>query len=133
MGRKPLVYASCVVMALFYCGMAAAPGVEVVFPLCILFGVGNGMYLSVDYALACDVLPSLETAAESLGVWGVAAFLGSTGGPLLAGPLLQAVSSAARQDAGPEQYAQPGYTAVMLLGAGYVACAGAFLTSVKAR
>ena len=46
------------------------------------------MFLSVDYALACDVLPSLENAAQNLGVWGVYAFPGSTLGPLVAGPLL---------------------------------------------
>lgn len=46
------------------------------------------MFLSVDYALACDTLPSLESAAQGLGVWGVSAFLGSTTGPLIAAPLL---------------------------------------------
>lgn len=40
-------------------------------------GVGNGAYLSVDYALACDTLPSKEHAAKFLGIWGVAAFIGT--------------------------------------------------------
>ena len=96
------------------------------------------MFLSVDYALACDVLPSLEHAAQSLGVWGVSAFLGSTLGPLIAGPLLthfggcwtaDCAATAAEQ----HQYSTPGYVAVMLLGAVYVICAGLMLRTVKAR
>ena len=138
LGRKPLVYASCLVMAVVYIGFALAPSMLMVLVLTVGWGMGNGMFLSVDYALACDVLPSLEHAAQSLGVWGVSAFLGSTLGPLIAGPLLthfggcwtaDCAATAAEQ----HQYSTPGYVAVMLLGAVYVICAGLMLRTVKAR
>lgn len=99
----------------------------------ILFGLGNGIFLSVDYALATDVLPSLDSAAESLGVWGVSAFLGSTIGPLIAGPLLELVSFA-RPAQGDVEYSRAGYTAVMILGAFYCGLAGVILArTVQAR
>ena len=66
LGRKPLVYASCLVMAVVYIGFALAPSMLMVLVLTVGWGMGNGMFLSVDYALACDVLPSLEHAAQSL-------------------------------------------------------------------
>ena len=92
-------------------------------------GIGNGMFLSVDYALACDTLPSLESAAQGLGVWGVSAFLGSTLGPLIAAPLLAYFG----WTSSPERYSSTGYTAVNLAGAIYVICAGGFLCFVKRR
>jgi MFS family permease len=129
LGRKPLVFASCAVMAVVYIGFAFSPNINMVIVLTIGWGMGNGMFLSVDYALACDVLPSLEHAAQSLGVWGVSAFLGSTLGPLIAGPLLTHFGSTTATD----QYSTPGYVAVMLLGAVYVICAGLMLRTVRER
>ena len=75
------------------------------------------------------MLPSLEEAAQNLGVWGVSAFLGSTIGPLIAGPLLTHFGSTPST----EEYSTPGYVAVMLLGAVYVTCAGLMLRTVQAR
>ena len=189
-GRKPLVYASCVMMAGVYLGFAMAPRIDVVLWLGVgcectrpraahqreaqrkhisargahertacfhltstavapslspnpslspthpippasplTDGLGNGMFLSVDYALACDTLPSLESAAQGLGVWGVSAFLGSTLGPLIAAPLLAYFG----WTSSPERYSSTGYTAVNLAGAVYVACAGFFLCFVSRR
>jgi len=128
-GRKPLVYAACAIMAIVYCGFAMSPSIEYVLLLGVGFGFGNGMFLSVDYALACDVLPSFETAAQGLGVWGVSAFLGSTIGPLIAGPLLAYFGWTPN----PERYASAGYLAVNAVGAMYVSMAAFFLRNVSAR
>lgn len=87
------------------------------------------MFLSVDYALACDVLPSLEHAAQSLGVWGVSAFLGSTLGPLVAGPLLTQFGSIPNSDS----FSTTGYRIVMALGVVYVACAALLMRFISAR
>eukprot|EP00965_Chrysotila_dentata_P066741 2209738-Pleurochrysis_carterae.AAC.2 len=83
------------------------------------------MFLSVDYALACDVLPSLEHAAQSLGVWGVSAFFGSTLGPLVAGPLLTYVG----RTESPESCATPSLSAGACARA--YACARACATSPR--
>ena len=114
---------------LVYCGFAMSPGIDCILFLGVGFGIGNGMFLSVDYALACDVLPSFETAAQGLGVWGVSAFLGSTVGPLLAGPLLAYFGWTPN----PERYASTGYLAVNVVGAVYVSMAAFFLRYVRAR
>lgn len=127
LGRKPLVYAACALMALVYVGFAFEPSVSGLIGLGVAYGIGNGMFLSVDYALACDVLPSFDNAAQSLGVWGVSAFLGSTLGPLAAGPLLTYFG---RTDS-PDHYSSFGYIIVMATGAIYVTFAAVLLRNVK--
>ena len=129
LGRKPLVYASCLVMAVVYIGFALAPSMLMVLVLTVGWGMGNGMFLSVDYALACDTLPSNESAAQSLGVWGVSAFLGSTLGPLIAAPLLAYFG----WTASPDHYSSTGYMALNIAGAIYVCLAALFLAFVRAR
>eukprot|EP00756_Hemistasia_phaeocysticola_P030396 Hpha_TRINITY_DN16284_c5_g6::TRINITY_DN16284_c5_g6_i1::g.12917::m.12917 len=86
-GRKPLVYMACFVMCLVYIGFLEATrfdnAILVIYFVAALYGLGNGCYLSVDLALAIDCLPFPEDAAKDLGVWGVAAFVGSAVGPML--------------------------------------------------
>lgn len=128
-GRKPLVYCSCALMAAVYGGFALSPTIDVVLWLGVGYGIGNGMFLSVDYALACDTLPSLESAAQGLGVWGVSAFLGSTVGPLIAAPLLAYFG----WTASPERYSSSGYMAINIAGAIYVLLAAVFLAFVNEK
>ena len=128
-GRKPLVYTSCAMMALVYVSFALSPPIDYVLVLGVGYGLGNGMFLSVDYALACDTLPSNESAAQSLGVWGVSAFLGSTLGPLIAAPLLAYFG----WTASPDHYSSTGYMALNIAGAIYVCLAALFLAFVRAR
>mmetsp|Transcript_9241 Transcript_9241/g.29736 ORF Transcript_9241/g.29736 Transcript_9241/m.29736 type:complete len:196 (-) Transcript_9241:247-834(-) len=129
LGRKPLVYASCALMGAVYVGFTLQPPVEVLLVLGVAYGCGNGVFLSVDYALACDVLPSSESSAQSLGVWGVSAFLGSTLGPLAAGPLLTYFGRTATAD----RFSPRGYVVVMLSGAVYVAFAALLLRNVREK
>jgi MFS family permease len=110
-------------------GFAFEPSVRGLLALGVAYGVGNGMFLSVDYALACDVLPSFDNAAQSLGVWGVSAFLGSTLGPLAAGPML---SYFGRTES-PDHFSSFGYVIVMAMGAIYVSLAAFLLRNVNER
>lgn len=55
--RKPLVYLSCLIMALTFLGWINATEMYEVLAWSALFGIGNGMYLSIDYALACATMP----------------------------------------------------------------------------
>jgi len=128
-GRKPLVWTACAFMAIVYLGFACTPDLRTVLLLGVAYGIGNGVFLSVDYALACDTLPSFENAAQGLGVWGVSAFLGSTTGPLIAAPLLAYFG----WTTSPDHYSSGGYVAVNFAGACYVTCAALFLRYVKAR
>jgi len=112
--RTPIVYFSCVLMITVYAGWVAAFELWHIFAWSFLYGVANGAYLSVDYALACDTLPDREEhAAQALGVWGVAAFIGSTLGPVFSGPLLYALGSTDESDV----YSHNGYAALLACGA----------------
>ncbi|CAD7925704.1 unnamed protein product [Amoebophrya sp. A25] len=91
-------------------------GMEIMFLygcMCV-YGIGNGAYLAVDLALALDCLPNAEAAAQSLGIWGVSAFLGLAVGPLLWGGALE-MSGGKTLDDGVRVYPYTGY-AYMLLG-----------------
>lgn len=62
-GRKPLVYAACIAIAVCYYGWLGSAflpgfwGVLGVFLVGGLYGAASSCYQSVDYALALDVLP----------------------------------------------------------------------------
>eukprot|EP00659_Diplonema_papillatum_P018090 gene18090-27860_t len=94
--RKSMIYFACAVMACVYVMFISAPVffnrpkvLLAVYATAAVYGVGNGCYLAVDYALALDVLPSKSTSGQDLGVWGIAAFLGSSIGPVMWGAVLK--------------------------------------------
>lgn len=72
-GRKPLVYVSCIVQAASMAAMAWTPHTNFLL-ICIFvfcFGLGLGLYTAVDWALIVDVLPSDKNTAKDLGIWQV--------------------------------------------------------------
>uniref|UniRef100_A0A6S8BXZ1 Major facilitator superfamily (MFS) profile domain-containing protein n=2 Tax=Aplanochytrium stocchinoi TaxID=215587 RepID=A0A6S8BXZ1_9STRA len=114
--RKPLVYLSCVIMSITFVGWIGAHHMIDVFLWAGVFGVANGTYLSVDYALACATMPDRGENARFLAVWGVAAFIGSTLGPFICGPALYLIGES--EDS--FHYRREGYAAVLLIGASFV-------------
>ena len=91
-GFKKLVIASCVMIGAVYAGFIGViwrPQMDFVYMLGLLFGVANGAFLAVDYALACDVLVNKDEIGRDMGLWGVGAFIGTTLGPIILGPMLQ--------------------------------------------
>lgn len=120
-GRKPLIYFSCMLMISTFILYVVAPkqAPDRVWPTVILaavlYGVGSGAYLSVDYAIALDCMPRGKSSAEAFGLWGVIGFLGSTIGPILGGWLLMIC----QEDGHPNEYNFMGYTLLMfVLGCG---------------
>lgn len=91
-GRKPLVSASAAAMALGSLVLLLRPSLPVVMGVGLLFGAGYGAYLSVEWALATDCLPSAGEAGRYLGLWGIAATLPQVIGPLVGGTILDRVS-----------------------------------------
>jgi len=125
-GRKVLVYLSSIVIVAAYVMFMFCRSLPMALLAGAIYGVGNGTYLSVDYALACDTLPSKEEAARYLGIWGVAAFIGTLLGPMLVGPTLLLFGDKGEVDEhGTPMYDIDGYVAIMSIG-----CVCMFLGSV---
>jgi MFS family permease len=63
--------------------------VPVIFAMGIVFGVGYGLYVAVDWAIASDVLPDREkSAGRDMGLWHVAFTLPPALAPAVFGPIL---------------------------------------------
>ena len=114
-GRKHLVKWCCLLCGCMYIGWGTMPRIESVLTISFFYGVGNGAFLVVDYALACDVLPSDADTAKDMGLWGVACFLGFSMGPCLCAPLLEYVGNKAIAGA-TAHYSQTGYALILAFG-----------------
>lgn len=127
-GRKPLVYMACLGMGAIYLFMPFFSGETLVMTLGFVWGVCNGCFVAVDFAIAIDTLPDKQEAAKFLGVWGVSAFVGTTVGPITGGLALYFFGQiedglggggpvAAGESLLTYRYSKYGYVAVMAFGA----------------
>jgi len=115
-GRKNAIYIACTVMAGVYVGYCFAHEWNYIVLLGVCYGAGNGIYISVDYALAVECLPNAEKeSAKDLALWGIAAFMGTMFGPCLCGPALYFFG----HEDNSTHYAFPGYVAIMLIAVVY--------------
>ena len=89
-GRKRFVYAAGVMqitVALYF--IAFYPTQQgIVLGLGALYGIGYGLYLAVDWALACDTIPDRAKAAKDMGLFHVAQTLPNSIIPALEGGLI---------------------------------------------
>ena len=86
--RKMMVRWGGLVMGLSALGFVLSHGMTQILVLSGLFGVGYGTYLSTDWALAVDVLPTGRDAAKDMGLWSISLTLSQTIATLIAGALL---------------------------------------------
>jgi MFS family permease len=114
--RKPFVTAAGLVMVVGLLLLALAPSIPVLVVAQGIIGLGAGAFLSVDQALATQVLPNPEDAAKDLGVLNMANALPQSIAPAIA-PAIIAFGATT---------ALGGYTTWYLFGA-LVALAGAIL------
>jgi len=78
LGRKPLIYLSCVVGSIGMLGTALAPTVQVTIAFAVLTGIATGAFLAVDWALMTDIIPK-ESSGRYMGMSNVAS---ATAGPI---------------------------------------------------
>lgn len=110
LGRRGIASGAGGLMAAMCAIFLLAPSLEFMLALGVVFGLGYGAFLSVEWALATDVLPSREAAARFLGLWGISATLPQVIGPTAGGLLLDPLN-AARSGVG--------YVVLFLIGTGY--------------
>jgi MFS family permease len=92
--RKPFVMGAGVACALGAWLVASAPTYEAFLAGMSLFGIGLGVYLSVDFALVTDVLPNRQDdAAKDLGLFNVASALPQSLAPAIASAILLSTGS----------------------------------------
>jgi MFS family permease len=94
--RKPFVYAAGALQALVASVLlfGLVRSMFVIFALGIVFGVGYGLYVAVDWALACDVLPDREKASgRDMGLWHIAFTLPPALAPAAFAPILHAFNT----------------------------------------
>src|SRR5256885_1029035 len=89
-GRKRFVYAAGamqITVALYF--IAFYPTQQgIVLGLGALYGIGYGLYLAVDWALACDTIPDRAKAAKDMGLFHVAQTLPNSIIPAIEGGLI---------------------------------------------
>ncbi len=120
-GRKPVIYASCVIGFVGVLLAALAPSIPIAIVGGALFGASAGTFLAVDWALMTDIIPK-ASSGRYMGLSNVA----TTASTLLAvasgGLVLDAVGAALGLDVGPR--------AAYLLGAVYYVVAAITLRPV---
>jgi len=71
-GRKRIVYIATAIMAIGAIGLAFCSNLNQAIYVGVFFGLGYGAYVSVDWALGTDVLPSQDEAGKDMAVWHIA-------------------------------------------------------------
>jgi MFS family permease len=68
-GRRPIVIAAGILQSIPLFGFIFYSSFSFVLLMAIVFGAGYGAYVSLDWALASDNLPSSSSHAKDLGKW----------------------------------------------------------------
>jgi MFS family permease len=100
LGRKPMIYAATVVAALGVTGVALAPSAWFAVASFVPFGIGIGVFMSVDWALMTDVIPK-ETAGRYMGILNAGTAVAAPLFLVVAGPTRDVVNALAGSDVGP--------------------------------
>jgi len=87
-GRKRVVYFAGGFMAVVGLIFILTQSLPIVLAAGAIFGLGYGAYISVDWALVADTLPSRRNYARDMGVWNISQSLPQVIAPVIGGPLL---------------------------------------------
>jgi len=109
-GRKPVIYASCIVGSLGLVIAGLAPSVPVALVGAALFGASAGTFLAVDWALITDIIPRVSSG-RYMGLSNVATGSSTVFAVMTGGLLLDLVNNVFGLGTGPR--------AAYLLGAAY--------------
>lgn len=71
-GKKPVIYFAGALTAAGALGFALTHSFTLAVLVALVFGLGYGAYISVDWALATSVLPDETKHARDMGIWHIA-------------------------------------------------------------
>jgi MFS family permease len=126
-GRKIMVYLAGALMGLVALVFVVFHSFTLAVAMGIVFGLGYGAYTSVDWALASDVLPSMDDYAKDMGVWHVAMVLPQVLATPIAGFLLDHFQVVGRAQSMPNL----GYTVIFLVAVAYFFFGTVFVNRIK--
>jgi len=123
-GRKRFIYAAAGVQALVLLIFLAGNVIplSVVLLLGVVYGVGYGMFSSVDWALGLDTLPDRDRPAKDLGLYHVADSLPRVLLPFVMGFVVDGVNRASPN---------AGYRVTFLVAAGLYAASGILVRRIR--
>jgi len=99
-GRKPVIYAACVIGALGMTIAALAPAPPVLVVGGILVGVGGGSFLAVDWALMTDIIPK-ASSGRYMGISNVATATNGVVAGFIGGFIIDGFQRAGTPEVGP--------------------------------
>jgi MFS family permease len=124
-GRKKVVYVANMLIAVMAVAFIFCHSITDVLLAGTLFGIGYGAYISVDYALGADVLPSRKDAGKEMAVWHIAMTLPQSVASPIAGYLIalpgKKIDALVKGEEISVHYTQAGYANIFIL------CAVCFL------
>jgi len=126
-GRKLMVYLSGALMGVVCLVFILTHSFTIAVLMGVVFGLGYGAYQSVDWALASDVLPSMDDYAKDMGVWHVAFVLPQVIATPVAGFLLDSFQPIGDANNIPNL----GYTIIFLMAVVYFALGTVFVKQIK--
>ena len=123
-GRKRVIYASCVLGVTGLMTVALAPHVIIALIGVVLYGVSAGMFLSVDWALMTDIIPK-ASSGRYMGLSNVATAASGIFAIAIGGVVMDVVGGIERGGSGPR--------AAFVVGAGLLAFGALLLRPVDPR
>jgi MFS family permease len=120
--RKPFILLASVLFVIAMVVVAFSQSAEMFLVGIAIAGLGNGLYLGVDYALVAEVLPDRDrSAGKGMGVFNLSSTIPQTLAPILA-PLLLMVGS---------EGGKGNYTSLYLFAAGLAMVSAIFIQMIK--
>ena len=128
-GRKPIVYAANGLMAAMAIAFPFCTSYAAALFVAIIFGLGYGAYVSVDWALGTDVLPNKADAGKDMAVWHVAMVLPQSISAPIAGYTLASFGTTRVGDV--YHYSHRGFQLIFFVAAFFLALGAILLRNVR--
>lgn len=90
LAKKSILYAALACLAIGAIAMSLASGPSQLLPIAVLLGLGWGAYYSVDWALACVLLPT-GRAGALMAIWNIGASAPQVAAPIVGGLLVDRI------------------------------------------